>query len=364
MLGINFKERLVRGKCMRWGDTFRIVLACSAVCIPAICAAQPVPQIERSEIGPDSIPPEIQAALNGAQRLVIFNIGTETLDRNVIVADKVVFNEGALAQIGNLDWPYIIIYGKEFLFADPQGGAQIIRPLDASARIPPKPATPATLPQAGRSGKHGVAGAAGATGTPGQRGETRNIPPIWLITNRIGTQGSPSPTSVKVALRLHVPGIRGADGGPGGNGGQGQQGGSGKNGETKWGVCSAGAGGGGDGGRGGTGGKGGDGGDGGNGGDVYYVGPSDVIDVLQYASVSNAGAPAGNGGAPGQPGAPGSGGSRGSHPGNCDGPPAGSAGPAASPANLGPGSPGSVGHKGRTIAYVVSDIGSLLKPAE
>lgn len=349
---------------MRLRTSVSLALVCSAIIFPAVSSAQPVPQIERSDLTPDSIPPEIQAALAGAQRLVIYNIGTETLDRNVIVADKVVFNEGALAQIGDLSWPYIIIYGKEFLFADPQGGAQLIRALDAKASTPNKPAKPPTLPQAGRSGKHGLNGAAGAPGLPGLKGETRSIPPIWLITNRIGTQGSPTPTSVKVSLRLHVPGIAGANGGPGGDGGTGQQGGSGRNGETRWGVCSSGAGGGGDGGRGGSGGKGGDGGDGGNGGDIYYVGPSDVIDVLQYASVTNAGAKAGQPGAPGNPGSPGKGGSRGSHPGNCSGPPAGVDGPAASPANLGPGAPGTSGRKGNTIAYVVSDVGTLLTPAQ
>jgi len=349
---------------MRLYKCVALALTYSAILIPAVCAAQPVPQIERSDLTSDSIPPEIQAALTGAQRLVIYNIGTETLDRNVIVADKVVFNEGALAQIGDLSWPYIIIYGKEFLFADPQGGAQLIRALDARAKTPDKPATPPTPPQAGRSGRNGLNGAPGTTGLPGLKGETRGIPPIWLITNRIGTQGSPTPTSVKVSFRLHVPGIPGGNGGPGGDGGAGQQGGSGRNGETRWGVCSSGAGGGGNGGAGGSGGKGGDGGDGGNGGDIYYVGPSHVIDVLQYASVSNAGAGAGQPGAPGNPGDPGKGGSRGSHPGNCSGPPAGVAGAPASPPNLGAGLPGTPGRKGKTIAYVVSDVGTLLTPAQ
>lgn len=322
--------------------------------------AQTLPPLERSALTETSLPPEIKAALADAQRISIFNIGVETLDRNVIVADKIVFNEGALAQIGNYAWPYVIIYGREFLFADPLGGAQIIRSLDAKPARPSKPAAPAAFAQAGRDGRHGADGQRGRTGAQGQSGETLKIPPIWLITNRIGTQGSPDPTSTRVNLRIHVPGIAGGVGGDGGNGGRGQQGGQGRDGEANLGACSRGPGGGGDGGRGGSGGKGGDGGRGGDGGNIYFVGPDHVIDVLQYASVANNGAPGGAPGQPGSPGAPGSRGSRGSHPGNCDGPGAGSGGPEASPANLGTETQGAAGSKGQTIAYVVDHVTSIL----
>jgi len=337
-----------------------ILASILAATAPSHLGAQTPPPIPREVLQENSLPPEIRAALRNAQPISLFNIGTETLDKNVIIADKVVWNEGAVAQLGSLDWPYVIIFGKEFLFADPEAGAQLLRALNVKATVPATPTKPATPPAAGRSGRNGNNGTNGRNGTDGATGQTTRIPDIWLITNHIGTQGTSSPTSTKVKLRIHVPGVAGGDGGRGGDGGDGGQGGSGRNGETRYGVCSRGAGGGGNGGAAGSGGRGGNGGAGGDGGRVFYVGPGDVIDVLQYASVSNTGAKGGSPGQPGNPGNPGNGGSRGSHPGNCNGPGPGVGGPPASPANLGPGDPGVDGKKGTTTAYVVSDVSSLL----
>ena len=341
---------------------FALVPAVPLLAVATANAQAPTPLV-RQNLTPDSIPPQIRQAIANAPPISIFNIGTETLDQNVIIADKVVFNEGALAQISRLDWPYVIIYGKEFLFSDPEGGAQLLRTLDAKAVAPAKPDAPARRSQAGRDGRHGKKGLPGAAGQTGAVGQSLRIPDIWLITNRIGTQGTASPTSTKVNLRIHVPGIMGSVGGDGGNGGVGQQGGSGRNGEADvFGACESGAGGGGDGGRGGSGGKAGDGGAGGSGGNVFYVGPTHVIDVLQFASVKNNGAQGGAAGKPGSPGSPGKGGSRGSHPGSCSGPGAGGSGPLADPAHLGQGSAGAAGLKGSTIAYVVDDVSQILTP--
>jgi hypothetical protein len=312
-----------------------------------------------------SIPGEVLQAVRTAQRVDIFTIGTEVLDRPVIVADKVLFNEGAVAVIENMDVPRVIIMADEFLFADAEAGVQIMRDLSARAEAPRKPPTPATPGQAGRDGRDGNRGRDGTPGTMGTTAATPRVPDIWLISNRLAVQGTSSPTATKVRFRIHVPGIRGARGGEGGDGGAGQQGGQGQNGSSGPVACRRGPGNGGDGGRGGSGGRGGNGGRGGDGGNVFYVGPSDVIDVLQFASVFNPPAEPGAGGAAGAAGNPGRGGPRGSAPGFCSagGRSAGRTGPAANPTNLGPGNAGEPGNKGRVTAYIVNNVIDLITSA-
>lgn len=335
--------------------------ASAATMIATIVLSALVPiQAQEIESLRTELPPNIVSAIRSASPVDIFTIGTEPLRQDVIVADKVLFNEGAIAEIANLDSPFLIIMADELLFANAAVGAQIIRPLSVSATIPEKPATPPNPPQAGRDGRHGAAGRKGDDGVTGAVGQTLAIPDIWLITNKVGVQGTTDPTSTTVRLGLHVPGIPGARGGEGGNGGNGQQGGQGRNGETNFGICSSGPGGGGNGGAAGSGGRGGDGGAGGNGGNVFYVGPQHVIDVLQYTSVYNPGANGGAEGLAGSPGQPGRGGSRGSHPGTCSGPGAGSPGAGANPVNLGNGDAGQPGEKGVVRAYIIDNVRAIL----
>ena len=316
--------------------------------------------VDALQISESELPEPIFTALKSAERETIFNVGTETIDRPVIVADKIVFNRGAIAQISKFDWPRVIFFAEEILFANAEVGAQIMRPIDVQANKPDAPDQAAAYPKAGRDGRDGRDGVTGRSGATGRKGETISLPDIWIITNRIGAQGSSDPSSTKVNLRIWMPGIDGSEGGDGGRGGDGQAGGDGRDGKARLGICSRGPGGGGDGGRAGRGGRGGDGGNGSNGVNVNFVGPRSVIDVLQYTSISNWGGEGGSAGSPGAPGSKGKGGSRGSWPGTCDGPPAGSEGPAANPVDLGSGEPGDDGRKGAVVAYIQDDVGSLL----
>ncbi|AXT63246.1 hypothetical protein D1816_23820 [Aquimarina sp. AD10] len=321
---------------------------------------QEAPEVNRKFFNIDSLPIELREDIRETEKIEIFNIGTEVLDRNVIIADKVVFNKGALASINNFNWDYVIIMADEFLFADAQVGAQIIRKLEAKATRPSKPYTPSARPNAGRSGRHGNHGQKGINGLVGPKGDTVKIPDLWLITNRIGIQGANTNESALVNFKIYVPGVSGSRGADGGDGGNGGKGGDGQRGSAGPFDCRRGPGNGGNGGQAGSGGRAGDGGNGGDGGNIYYVGPESVIDVLQFTSVENYGAKGGEPGIPGLAGRPGSGGARGSRPGLCRGGRSGSGGGNASPKNLGKGVKGVDGKKGNTIAYIINDVNVLL----
>lgn len=340
-------------------------LLLGTVLVPATgLSAQPpaLGAVEVKQGDASTIPPAVLAALAGAERLDIYNIGREVLDTNVIRADKIVFGSGSIAQIDNYDWPFIILAADEILFADAEGGAQIIRGLSAGARQPDAPPKAAGYPgNAGRNGKDGNNGTPGRTGLQGLPGQTLSIPDIWIFARRIGAQGTDNPTLTKVNLQFWLDGIKGSEGSRGGEGGDGQNGGDGRKGRANMGICSKGPGDGGNGGRAGTGGEGGTGGAGGDGGDVYFVGPSSVIDVLKYASISNLAATGGSGGAAGAAGAPGTGGSRGARPGTCDGNHDGGRGGDASPHDMGVGRVGPDGRKGQTTAYLVNALDDVLK---
>ena len=213
----------------------------------------------------DNIPKSIINAIRNTERVDIYNIGVEVLEDSIIVTDKVVFNEGAVASLNNFSWSRLIIYADDFVFANPRMGAQILRKIDAKAPKPQKPSAPSSRPNAGRYGTHGNHGIKGIDGQAGTKGNTLRIPDIWLIANNIVT---PSGTRIKKSLnfRVFVPGINGSNGGDGGDGGRGGDGGTGRHGSINlFRLCQRQPGNGGNGGQGGTGGLAGDGGDGGDG---------------------------------------------------------------------------------------------------
>lgn len=303
-------------------------------------------------------PPEIAKAVANAERIKIFNVSDETLEQPIVRADRIVFESGAKLRIPESNWPYVVLWADELLFASPQARATIYRDLEWEAQDGSSGAAGANKPTAGRSGRHGRRGDQGGPGGTGKPGASVELPELYIITNKVVVQDGSVPDFVN--LKILVPGVDGGTGGAGGRGGNGGAGGPGLRGASGGIGCRRGPGNGGHGGDGGPGGRGGDGGAGGDGGDVVYFGPQAAIDVLQFSGVVNIPGEPGNAGQPGPHGNPGKGGPRGARPGPCGGGRRGRNGSIPSPANLGRGNIGEAGSKGSTTAYIVKKIDDLL----
>jgi hypothetical protein len=114
-----------------------IALACVVLITAKGLQAATIDNHVRATI--DDIPLNLREVLSNTQRIDIYNFGTEIIDQPIIVADKVVFNRSAIAQINNFEWPMVAIFADEFLFPHPESGAQIIRDLTATASVPTTP---------------------------------------------------------------------------------------------------------------------------------------------------------------------------------------------------------------------------------
>lgn len=156
---------------------------------------------------------------------------------------------------------------------------------------------------------NGEHGGNGADGTPGTAGITLQLPPVFLITNRIEI-ATGDPTSPRL-MQFDFRGVAGGNGSRGGKGGDAGNGAKGTPAIDGFAECKAGPGPGGDAGRLGIGGRGGDAARGGNGADIYIIAPRSEEMKLRFSVLQEggeAGMP-GEPGAAGKPGIPGGGGS-------------------------------------------------------
>jgi hypothetical protein len=191
----------------------------------------------------------------------------------------------------------------------------------------------------------GVGGGNGTDGQSGNRGLTINLPPVFIIANRI-IVSSGDPASPRL-LRFDWRGVPGGNGSIGGKGGKGGNGARGTRGVNGIGYCRDRPGMGGSAGQPGKGGAGGNAGRGGNGADVYVIVPRSQANNIRFGVLQTGAAPGtpGKGGPHGDVGIPGGGGSlsefcrEGNVDGNQPGPP--------NPANLGDGLDAPMGTDGQ-----------------
>ena len=266
--------------------------------------------------------------IRGAPRTSYFSVtGHVPTDKNIIKADRVVFNQGSTLEFRNLDAEFWAIVATTFEFNFRQRGEDASTAPDPSEQVritrhANYPSIPAPEAQHGRDGTSydgirayntdGRRGGNGSDGQDGQMGVTKELPCLLLVASEIifNNLGGSEPLSDRVIFNLE-----GIPGGPGGNGGDGGAGGKGEAGaNASWSVfqgCRVIAQSGGNGGDGGDGGRGGKGGNGGDGGDLLFIGDAEAGSRLLSAAIVNRPGTPGRGGRPGIGGRAGTGGDRG-----------------------------------------------------
>jgi hypothetical protein len=311
---------------------------------------------------PGEIPPEVADALKRAPvtRTIIPIKGVEQFGEQVVKADEIVFSEGAVMTLTNLQAPWIVVAAKRIKFNDPDRWSHIRR--DPSAEGGATGTQGATgskgADEGGETNRTGNPGHPGGPGGPGSAGGAARMPDVYIVAGEFLEPSGPLPAGL-LNMVLFFPGMDGGTGGEGGRGGNGGRGGPGKEGATSLFDCKEGGGNGGRGGDGGSGGRGGDGGAGSQGGRLTYVTTKAGAEILSYVRVNNVGGRGGIAGRGGAPGTPGGGGPGARSNGYCRATSSGPAGGYPNPVNLGGGENGRDGDKGTVTAIILPSVDPL-----
>jgi hypothetical protein len=331
-----------------------------AATMPQVAIGQTDPSvIQRLEAG--ELPEEVRAALSSTPTVVeILSVrGTERFDGQILKVDELVLQRGAILEFSNLDAPWVALVVRRVRIVDPATMSVFRRDLAVTSGQNGAAGTPGAAGSDGhREGRNGTDGTAGTPGGNGAHGQTRHLPTVYIVVERLERASSPTPLR-DAQLTFSFAGLRGGNGGPGGAGGRGGRGGNGRDASTGATGCKHSAGNGGNGASGGRGGNGGNGAAGGNGASLVFVSTQAGADLLSAAAILNDGAEPGRGGASGAGGDRGRFGDGGSRSGYCRS--RGHDGGWGSPGAAGtPGSNSSqAGDRGRIQAVIVDDIRSL-----